>query len=406
MIRSIPYRRNKNIKMGSLGIDVEPRMPEETGTPGSDPMPEEIFTEADSQNILNQYSDFQNQEGGASQDQLNQTAREFISKFVNAFLDITSSEDDYVTPVDTLNATSKYMSQNLEIDASPADKVSTANKAQLMQDNVLREAAQTNNTQVNNGINVYVRSNFYVLRADAEVCEDVVNEARDQNESDVQEDAENKINDKQSKGKITDTVAKTLVKILAWLATIGSVILIDWLIAKYKTDCYFINGASENKLGCPDYSEQTSACQCPALSAGTGSNDQTVVDASEQGAGEYPGLPDACKDAETADIKNCPVCAKAGAQTLYCKGPENIPSLDTPVCPTDGKSYFVWKQYSWLDILGGQLNAANDAANDLFNGLNWTFENIGKVIIGIAVLIGAIILIKILQLLLQFGKKK
>lgn len=402
MIRSIPYRRNKNIKLGEPTL--EPSMPDETGIPGSDPMPRDVLNKAGAEEILDDFSDLQKQEGGVEQDQLDEKAREFVSTFINDFLDIKSSADDYVTAVEAKNATSEYMSKNLDTDASPADKVNTANKAQLMQDNVARKASETNNTQTKNGFNIFKRSGLFSLRADPEVCDDAVKKAREQNESDVKEDAENKLNDKQSKGKITKKVLTGLAKLLAWLATIGSVILLDWLVAKYKTDCYFIKGATENQINCKDYSQETSACQCPAILSTESESDLTVVNASEQGLGSYD-LQTACPSA-TADIANGPVCAKFLGKTQYCSAPENIPSLDDPVCPQDGKSYFVWKQYSWMDILGGQLNAANDAASDLFNGLNWTFDNIGKVIIGVAVFLGAIILLKILQLLLKFNPGK
>ncbi|MAI14494.1 MAG: hypothetical protein CMM15_10780 [Rhodospirillaceae bacterium] len=403
MIRSIPYRRNKNIKLGEPTL--EPSMPDETGIPGSDPMPRDVLNKAGAEEILDDFSDLQKQEGGVEQDQLDEKTETFISNYVDAYYGkSTSSPADYQTSVTSITATMKYISIKLDVDASPADKVNTSNKVQRMQDNVVRKASKTKNTQTKNGFNIFKRSGFYSLRADPDVCDDDVNKARDQNKQDVNDDAENKLNDKQSKGKITKKVLTGLAKLLAWLATIGSVILLDWLVAKYKTDCYFIKGATENPINCKDYSKETSACQCPAILSTESESDVTVVNASEQGLGSYD-LQTACPSA-TADIANGPVCAKFLGKTDYCSAPENIPSLDDPVCPQDGKSYFVWKQYSWMDILGNQLNELNDAANDLFNGLNWTFDNIGKVIIGVAVFLGAIILLKILQLLLKFNPGK
>lgn len=406
MIRSLPNRRKQTIK---LGADPIPEIPPEEGIPGGEsPLPKPVIDESGLQDLTNEYNDLQSEAAEAAQ--LDEKTQQVLQRVTEVFTERSLEPEQMEKAVNVINAVADFVKSNLpDEEPSAADKVDVANKAQKIEDNFVRESNQNNDPQTKDGLNVKKRSGLTTLRTEPELRDDVVNEAVNKNESDVKDDAESKITDKQNNGQIGKRVGDFLLSLLKLAAAVGSVFLIDWLVARDKTDCYFINGSSENKIGCPDYKENPNRCACPLALVGESepSSEKDIVEASQTG-GDASDIADWCADGNTnAELQNSPVCAKASPGSVpACKAPEEIPSLDTAVCPNNGKSYFVWKQYSWMDILGDQLNELNDAASDVFRGLNWSFENIGKIIIGVAVLIAAIILIKILQLLLQSRTKK
>ena len=115
MIRSKPYRRNKNIKLAAVDVDV---IPESPGT-SEGVLDEGTLTKANSLSTLNNLEDLQNKEGGAEQEQVDETAGTLMSNYVNAFFDkTTETQADYKTSVSSINASMKYIEINLEVDAS------------------------------------------------------------------------------------------------------------------------------------------------------------------------------------------------------------------------------------------------------------------------------------------------
>lgn len=218
--------------------------------------------------------------------------------------------------------------------------------------------------------------------------------------SEVDETAETKKSDtddalekKKSEGKISDETKKRLANLLGWLRFIGFLSLFAWLVSKNRSDCYYIDGANQTKLGCKGYKD-TGHCACPGKIGG----DASFEAAAESGE----GLDTYCGNASLGSATSSPVCCEAAVDESKSYGDcdTNCPSpqisLQQGLCGSN--KYYVYKNVTFLDVLSDMADDAAQAAGDIFNGFQWSFDHIGLIIVGVVVVIAIIVFLKIISL--------
>jgi hypothetical protein len=393
MIRALPIRRRLRLS-GLTEEGIEPEVPLKPLDPlTKDTLTDPYLREQIASNTQIQIQDISFDEKQADLKNSKQTVLGWLVKILTGTS--STSTSDYGTAVDIMDGTQKFIDENVPKNATPADYSNVYKKSKVLEQNGLRDS----NIQTKNGVTGKQRSSQEVIKQQADPKTRVkdLNDAAEESRNNQKENADDTLNNKQKDGKLSELTGKSLLKLLEYGIFFGSLFLFDYFVAKHKTDCYLIQGANQVQINCPDYGpDNTNQCRCPIeLSSGT-ELDTAVVEASQSG----DNVQAACEaDAVNDNIKNCPICAEAGSSSTNCPAP--TVTLADGLCPKDGSQYYVWKEYSWLDILGDQANALNDTAGDIFNAGKWGLENIGKIIIIVALLIGGIILVKILSLLFR-----
>ena len=395
MIRALPIRRR--LRLSGL-TEGEPGIEPDVPSKPLDPLPEDTLTdpylrEQIASNTKIQIEDISFDEKQENLKKSKQTVLEWLVKTLTG--KSSTSTSDYGTAVDIMDGTQKFIDENVPKNATPADYNNVYKKSKVLEQNGLRDS----NIQTKNGVTGKQRSSQEVIKqqADPNTRVNDLNDAAEESRNNQKENADDTLTTKKEAGKLSEFTQRTLANLLGYVIFGVGLFLFDYFVAKHKTDCYLIQGANQVQIKCPDYGpDHTYRCRCPKELSTQSAADDAVVAASQSGN----NVKDACEaDGVNDDIKNCPICAEVGFSPIDCPAPKV--TLADGLCPVDGSQYYVWKEYSWLDILGDQANAAYDAGGDIFNAGKWGLENIGKIIIIVALLIGGIILVKILSLLFR-----
>ena len=288
------------------------------------------------------------------------------------------------------------------VNAKDADQAANNNKKANAVDNAMRqELIQGKQTGV-------LRALDYIKTMIDNLMKKVVEILNKRWKSDVDETAETKKKDtddalekKQSQGKTSPLATELLKILLGWLPYVGFLWFFSWLVAKNQSDCYYIDGAKQTKLDCKGYGDNNvkGLCACPGQLDGAGDFENAAE--TGQGLNTYCGNSTAYSQASSS-----PICCEAskvdetpyGQCDTYCNAP--AVQLQQGLCGPN--KYYVYKDITWLDVLGDMANDAAQAANDIFDGFQWSFDHIGLVIIGVVVVIAIIVFLKIISL---FGKK-
>ena len=176
--------------------------------------------------------------------------------------------------------------------------------------------------------------------------------------------------------------------------------IFSWLVAKNQSDCYYIDGAKQTKLDCKGYGDNDVKYLCGCPGQLDGSPEFETAAETGQGLAAY------CKQSGTySQASSSPICCEAskvdetpyGQCHTYCNAPAI--QLNDGLCGSN--KYYVYKDITWLDVLGDMADDAAQAANDIFDGFQWSFDHLGLIIIGVVVVIAIIVFLKIISL---FGK--
>ena len=289
-----------------------------------------------------------------------------------------------------------------DVNAKDPDQATENNKKANAVDNAMRQQLiQEKQTGV-------LKALDYVKTMISNLMKKVVEILNKKWKSEVEETAETKKNDtddalekKQSQGKTSPLATELLKILLSWLPYVGFLWFFSWLVAKNQSDCYYIDGAKQTKLDCKGYGDNNvkNLCGCPGQLDGQ----EDFEHAAETGQ----GLDTYCGDSSSySQASSSPICCEAskvdetpyGQCDTYCNAPAI--QLQDGLCGSN--KYYVYKDITWLDVLGDMADDAAQAANDIFDGFQWSFDHLGLIIVGVVAVIAIIVFLKIISL---FGKK-